>query len=104
MPTFGAELIGGFVFSSIGLIAFVYGKRMHVWKPMFIGLVMVVRFRGNVDHQRLFRPNAFEAVQHARRLFDQAHARTLGIVFNKISGHLAEGYCYYGRGYYGEEP
>ena len=41
MPTFGAELIGGFVFSSIGLIAFVYGKRMHVWKPMFIGLALM---------------------------------------------------------------
>ncbi|MDQ6626448.1 MAG: hypothetical protein M3Y69_09990 [Verrucomicrobiota bacterium] len=38
MPTSGAELIGGLIFSSIGLIAFVYGKRMHVWKPMFIGL------------------------------------------------------------------
>ena len=42
MPTFGAELIGGFVFSSIGLIAFVYGKRMHVWKPMFLGIGLMI--------------------------------------------------------------
>jgi capsular exopolysaccharide synthesis family protein len=39
------------------------------------------------------------ALQHAKRLFDQAHARTLGIVFNKIAEHAAEGYYYYGRGY-----
>jgi polysaccharide biosynthesis transport protein len=44
------------------------------------------------------------ALQHAKRLFDQAHARTLGIVFNKIAEHAAEGYYYYGRGYYPDEP
>jgi capsular exopolysaccharide synthesis family protein len=44
------------------------------------------------------------AVQHAKRLFDQAHARTLGLVFNKIAEHAMEGYYYYGRGYYGDEP
>jgi capsular exopolysaccharide synthesis family protein len=43
------------------------------------------------------------AVQHAKRLFDQAHARTLGIVFNKIAERSIEGYSYYGRGYYPEE-
>jgi hypothetical protein len=42
-------------------------------------------------------------VQHARRLFDQAHARTLGVVFNKITAQVGEGYYYYRRSYYGEE-
>src|SRR2546423_397661 len=33
MPVFsGANLIGGLVFGSIGFVAFIYGKRMHVWK------------------------------------------------------------------------
>lgn len=42
MPNLGgAQLIGGFVFSSIGLVAFVYGKRMHVWKPMLIGFALM---------------------------------------------------------------
>jgi hypothetical protein len=42
MPVFsGANLIGGLVFGSIGFVAFVYGKRMHVWKPMFIGLALM---------------------------------------------------------------
>jgi capsular exopolysaccharide synthesis family protein len=43
------------------------------------------------------------AVQHARRLFDQAHARTLGIVFNKMTESLGEGYLYR-RSYYTDEP
>ncbi len=37
-----ANLIGGFVFSSIGLVAFVYGKRMHLWKPIFCGLALMI--------------------------------------------------------------
>ena len=42
MPVFsGANLIGGMVFGSIGFVAFIYGKRMHVWKPMFIGLALM---------------------------------------------------------------
>ena len=42
MPVFsGANLIGGLVFGSIGFVAFIYGKRMHVWKPMFIGLALM---------------------------------------------------------------
>ena len=42
MPPFaGAQIIGGFVFSSVGLVAFVYGKRMHVWRPMLIGLALM---------------------------------------------------------------
>jgi hypothetical protein len=42
MPVFsGANLIGGLVFGSIGFVAFIYGKRMHVWKPMLIGLALM---------------------------------------------------------------
>ena len=42
MPVFGgANLIGGLIFGSIGFVAFVYGKRMHVWKPMFVGLALM---------------------------------------------------------------
>ena len=42
MPEFGsAVFIGGFLFSSIGFVAFVYGKRMHIWRPMFIGLALM---------------------------------------------------------------
>ena len=42
MPVFsGANLIGGLLFGSIGFVAFVYGKRMHIWKPMLIGLALM---------------------------------------------------------------
>ena len=37
----GANLIGGLLFGSIGFVAFVYGKRMHVWKPMLLGLALM---------------------------------------------------------------
>ena len=37
-----ANLIGGFVFGSIGFIAFMYGKRMNLWKPMFLGIALMV--------------------------------------------------------------
>jgi hypothetical protein len=37
-----ANLIGGMIFGSIGFIAFTYGKRMHLWKPMFYGLGLMV--------------------------------------------------------------
>jgi hypothetical protein len=38
----GAELIGGLIFSSVGFVAFVYGKRMHFWKSMLIGIALMV--------------------------------------------------------------
>jgi hypothetical protein len=42
MPVFSsANLIGGLLFGSIGFVAFIYGKRMHVWKPMFLGLALM---------------------------------------------------------------
>jgi hypothetical protein len=36
------NLIGGFLFSGIGFVAFVYGKRMERWKPRAIGLVLMI--------------------------------------------------------------
>lgn len=42
MPVFsGLNLVGGLIFGSIGFVAFVYGKRMHVWKPMFLGIALM---------------------------------------------------------------
>jgi hypothetical protein len=42
MPVFsGANLVGGLLFGSIGFVAFVYGKRMHVWKPMLLGIALM---------------------------------------------------------------
>ena len=37
-----ANLIAGLVFGSIGFIAFVYGKRMNLWKPMFCGIALMI--------------------------------------------------------------
>lgn len=37
----GPNLIGGLIFGSIGFIAFIYGKRMTLWKPMFCGIVLM---------------------------------------------------------------
>jgi len=37
-----ANLIGGFVFGSIGFVAFIYGKRTSLWGPMFLGLALMV--------------------------------------------------------------
>jgi hypothetical protein len=37
-----ANLIGGLVFGSIGFVAFVYGKRMNLWKPMLLGIGLIV--------------------------------------------------------------
>ena len=37
-----ANLIGGCVFGSIGFVAFIYGKRMNLWKPMFLGIALMI--------------------------------------------------------------
>lgn len=37
-----ANLIGGLIFGSIGFVAFIYGKRMNLWKPMFVGIALMV--------------------------------------------------------------
>jgi hypothetical protein len=36
------NLIAGFIFGSIGFVAFTYGKRMSLWKPMFCGIGLMV--------------------------------------------------------------
>ncbi|MBA2586012.1 MAG: hypothetical protein H0U99_05960 [Chthoniobacterales bacterium] len=42
MPELGAaNLLGGLVFGSVGFIAFVYGKRLQRWTPMFIGFALM---------------------------------------------------------------
>ncbi|MFL6528135.1 MAG: hypothetical protein ACJ8I9_08555 [Chthoniobacterales bacterium] len=43
MPAFStAELLAGLIFGSIGFVAFLYGKRQAVWRPMFTGLALMV--------------------------------------------------------------
>lgn len=37
-----ANLIGGLIFGSIGFVAFVYGKRMNLWKMMLCGLALMI--------------------------------------------------------------
>jgi hypothetical protein len=37
-----ANLIGGVVFGSIGFVAFMYGKRMNLWKPMLLGIALML--------------------------------------------------------------
>jgi hypothetical protein len=37
-----ANLIGGSIFGSIGFVAFIYGKRMNLWKPMLCGIALMV--------------------------------------------------------------
>ena len=36
------NLFGGLLFGSIGFVAFRYGKRMNLWKPMFCGIALMV--------------------------------------------------------------
>jgi polysaccharide biosynthesis transport protein len=46
------------------------------------------------------------ALRHAKGLFDQAHARTLGLVFNKVGQGGSQGYYYYytsGASYYTDD-
>lgn len=38
----GANLIGGLVFGAIGFVAFIHGKRMHLWKMMLCGLALMI--------------------------------------------------------------
>jgi hypothetical protein len=37
----GPSLIAGLIFGSIGFVAFIYGKRMNLWKLMFGGIVLM---------------------------------------------------------------
>jgi len=38
----GTTIFGGLLFSSIGFVAFVYGKRLSRWKPMLCGIALMV--------------------------------------------------------------
>ncbi|MGI9086461.1 MAG: hypothetical protein ACR2HH_01765 [Chthoniobacterales bacterium] len=42
IPSFsGAVIVANLLFGSIGFVAFVYGKKMHIWKTMFMGLALM---------------------------------------------------------------
>ena len=45
MPTMpslsAASLFAGLLFSSIGFVGFAYGKKMGLWKPIFIGIALM---------------------------------------------------------------
>ena len=36
------NLIAGLIFGTIGLVAFMYGKKERAWKPLAIGIVLMV--------------------------------------------------------------
>jgi hypothetical protein len=36
-----ANLLAGLLFSSIGFVGFIFGKRLSLWKPMFIGIALM---------------------------------------------------------------
>lgn len=37
-----SNLMGGLLFGSIGFVAFTYGKRMSLWKPMLCGIGLMI--------------------------------------------------------------
>ena len=42
MPSLSAtSLFAGLLFSSIGFFGFAYGKKMGLWKPIFIGIALM---------------------------------------------------------------
>jgi hypothetical protein len=43
MPSaFAADCLGGILFSGLGFVAFIYGKRMRYWTPMICGLALMM--------------------------------------------------------------
>ena len=38
----GPNIVAGLIFGSIGFVAFTYGKRMNLWRPMFGGLALMI--------------------------------------------------------------
>ena len=36
------NIIGGLVFSGVGFVAFMYGKKEKSWRPMVIGIALMV--------------------------------------------------------------
>ncbi len=42
MPDFtAASLVANLLFSSVGFVALAYGKKMHAWRTMFIGVALM---------------------------------------------------------------
>ena len=37
-----AKIAAGSIFSAIGFVAFVYGKKRVLWRPMIIGLTLIL--------------------------------------------------------------
>ncbi|HXA09263.1 MAG TPA: hypothetical protein VNW28_04735 [Chthoniobacterales bacterium] len=37
----GPNLFAGLLFSSIGFVGFVYGRKMSAWRPMFLGIALM---------------------------------------------------------------
>ncbi len=37
-----ANILGGILFGGVGFVAFVYGKKMGYWKPLAIGVTLMV--------------------------------------------------------------
>jgi hypothetical protein len=37
-----SNLFAGLIFGSIGFVAFIYGKKMAFWRPMIIGIALMV--------------------------------------------------------------
>lgn len=37
-----SNFVAGLLFSSAGFVAFIYGKRMHCWAPMFCGIALMM--------------------------------------------------------------
>ena len=37
-----STIFAGILFGSIGLVAFIYGKKQSLWKPLVIGIVLMV--------------------------------------------------------------
>jgi hypothetical protein len=36
-----SNLFAGIIFGSIGFVAFIYGKKMGLWRPMIIGIALM---------------------------------------------------------------
>ncbi len=42
MSDFAYMLLAGFIFSTLGMGAFVYGKKLDLWQPRAIGVVLMI--------------------------------------------------------------
>jgi hypothetical protein len=42
MSGFGYTLLAGFIFGTIGMGAFAYGKKLDLWQPRLIGVALMI--------------------------------------------------------------